>query len=67
MKSLPGVMAAMARLQQLATSNISKYPQEATPGSTADAPKGSLQHLSVADQVCGMFHVAHLHVVISLT
>ena len=50
-KSLPGIMAPMARLQQLATSNISKYPQEASPDRGAGAPKGSLDRLSVADQV----------------
>ena len=50
-RSLPGFMAPMARLQQLATSNISKYPQKASPDSLACAPKGSLDRLSVADQV----------------
>jgi hypothetical protein len=58
LNSLPGVMAPMARLQQLATSNTSKYPQEAAPGSTADAPQGSLKRLSVVDQVCEMFMCA---------
>ena len=51
MKGVSGLMALLAQVQQLASSQISKYPQEAALDN-ADSRKCRVERLPVADQVC---------------
>ena len=51
LKGVSSLMAPLAQLQQLASCQISNYPQAAAPDN-ADARRCGIERLPVADQVC---------------